>query len=216
MAGPKKPEAPSGTSGIELIVFLILLTAIIPLLVRFLFANLSPWEILLNTRSFFAIFFVKYLIWFKLISVILSGLFLWGIIYIISKTNYFIDARGEDLLDLLGGGYKFKFRVYFRWKQIQDDLKSSNSQKWKKAVTSAENIFNDILKMSGYLGSKLDDKMELLTPAQVSNLEDIKRVHALWKGISQDPTQELTQEQAKEIVEVYKKSFVEFGLVRED
>ena len=113
-------------------------------------------------------------------------------------------------------GGKYKVRVYFRWKKIKENLASSDPKNWKKAVIGSENMLNDVLKMSGYLGSRLDEKkLDLLTPAQLSNLEEVKKAHGLWKKISGDPAAELTQDQAEEIIGVYKKSFIDLNLIEE-
>ena len=138
----KKPEPKSSVSGLELVVFLILLTAIIPMIANFFSFTFDPLGFLLQVREYFAPFFEKYLIWLKIVSVILSILFIWGTVYIIIETNYFIDAIGEDILDFMSKGGKYKVRVYFRWKKIKENLASSDPKNWKKAVIGSENMLN--------------------------------------------------------------------------
>ena len=211
----KKPEpSSSGITGLELIVFVILLTAIIPIIAGFFVSTFKPLEILLNIREYFTPFFEKYLIWLEVISVMLSIFFIWGVGHAMKITNYFIDARGEDVLDFLGKDYKFKLRIFLRWRSIKKNLESADSKKWKTAILDAENILNDIFKDAGYLGSKLDAKLDLLAPEQIPNIEDIKRAVHVRREFMADPTLELTPEQAREVIEIYKKTFVEMNLIK--
>ena len=88
MAGPKKPETKSTATGLELLVFVLLLTAIIPVVAGFFTFTFNPLEFLLEVRAYFIPFFERYLFWLEVSAVILSAGFLWGIVYIISQTNY--------------------------------------------------------------------------------------------------------------------------------
>jgi len=167
-----------------------------------------------DLRGFGAYWLGPNLWWIKIVSVIFSGIFLWGIIYIIRRTNY-LDIKHEQFLDIVGSSKVSKQRSIKAWKQIQNRLLSKEANQWKLAVLEADHILNEILKMSGYLEDKLEDKLELVTPAQLSNVEEIKRVHAIRDQISKDPTFEFSQEEAKQIVGVYEQSFKELNLIRE-
>lgn len=169
---------------------------------------------LLDLRDYLEGFLAPNLWWIKIVSVIFSGLFLWGIIYIIRKTNY-LDIKREQFLDIIGSGKVSKQRSIKAWKQIQRRLQSKESNQWKLAILESDHILNEILKMSGYLGNKLEEKLELITPAQLSNVEEIKRVHAIRDQISKDPTFELSQEDAKQAISIYEQSFKELNLIRE-
>lgn len=210
----KKPEVKSTATGLELLVFVLLLTAIVPIVASFFVFTFDPISLLLEVRNYFAPFFETYLIWLKILALILSALFLWGIIYIIVKANY-LEIKKEQFLDILGRPYVAKRRSLKAWRQIQQRLRSTESNQWKLAILEADHILNEILKMSGYLGPKLEDKLELLTPAQLSNVEDIKKVHQIRHKIASDPSFQITNEEAREIIEVYKKSFIELNLIEE-
>lgn len=208
----KKPEPSSGTSSLDLLLLGILLATILPILGRFFIAVFTPTQFLLKVREFFSPFFEKNLIWLELGSLVLSGLFLWGIIYIIFKTNYF-RIKEEQFLDILGRDYISRRRSIKGWWQIQKRLLSKNQNDWKLAILEADYILNEILKMSGYLGINLEDKLDLITEAQLSNVEEIMTAHKIRDKIAADPSFVITQEEAIEVINIYKKSFIELNLI---
>ncbi len=176
--------------------------------------NVSLFDILYLAREYSGIFLQPHLWWLQLISFILSGLFIWGIVYIINNTSYF-EVKREQLLDTLGKGYVSKRRTLKGWQQIQKRMASPESNQWKLAILEADHILSEILKMSGYLGSRLDQKLELITSAQLANVNDVKNANAVRNKIAQDPAYELSREEAEEVVRIYKQSFIELNLIRE-
>lgn len=151
--------------------------------------------------------------WLQTLSVLLSALFLWGIIHIITKTNY-LAFKAEQFINILGAGRLPRYRAVKGWRQILKRLKSEDSQHWKLAVLEADKILDEILKMSGYLGS-MDDKLALIVPAQLSNIEEIRIAHKISSQISKDPTFALSQETAYHAIEIYRGAFVELNLISE-
>lgn len=180
----------------------------------FLAFLLAPLRLLYWIRDFFAPFFEKYLLTFEISAILLSILFIWGIIYIIDKTNYF-ELKKEQFLDTLGKDYISKRRSLKGWKQILERLKSPEQNSWKLAILEADHILDKILKMSGYIGTRLEEKLDLITEAQLSNVEDIRKAHKIRDKIATDPTFQIAKEEAEHLVSIYKKSFVELNLIRE-
>lgn len=213
---PKPAEKPkSQITGPDLLILGVLAASVIPIIGGFLLYLFAPLDFLYEARAFFAPFFEKYLIWLQLISLLISALLVWGLIYIITKTNYF-EMKREHFLDIMGEDLVSKRRKLKAWEQIKKRLLSENQNDWKLAILEADMIMNEILKMSGYLGNKLEEKLEIITPAQLSNVDEIKNAHKIGDKIAADPSFEITQKEAREIIDIYKKSFIEFGLLSED
>ena len=210
----KKPEPSKSVSSLDLLVLGILLASILPVISGFFVSIFTPAKFLLEVRIFFTPFFEKNLIWLELASLLLSAFFLWGIIYIISKTHY-LEIKREQFFDTLGKDYLSRRRSIKAWQQIQKRLLSENQNDWKLAILEADHILNEILKMSGYLGAKLEDKLDLITSAQLFNIDEINNAHKIRDKISGDPSFAVTQEEAREIIDIYKKSFIELNLIRE-
>ena len=209
----KKPEVSSKPSGLDLLIIGVLVASFISIsgILAFL---LTPLKILYRIRDFFAPFFEKYLLTLEISAILLSILFIWGIIYIIDKTKYF-ELKKEQFLDILGKGHVSKRRSLKGWKQILERLKSSEQNNWKLAILEADHILNEILKRSGYLGGRMEDKLDLITSAQLANVEDVWRAHGIRDKISKDPTFAITRQEAVETVAVYRRSFIELNLIKE-
>lgn len=154
------------------------------------------------------------LVWFQLVSVIISGLLFWGIVYLMTKARYF-SKKVEDYMDVHGIGNLTKRKSLKGWEQIRKRISSPVQQEWKIAVLEADTILNEILKMAGYLGISLDKKLEILTKENLSNLEEIKKAHLISNQIMKDPGMELKKEDAIIALKSYKKAFVELNLLEE-
>ena len=154
------------------------------------------------------------LVWLQLASILLSGLFIWGIVYIITKTSYF-NGKVEKYMDILGFGNLTQRRSLKGWEQIKKRIISPAQQDWKLAVLEADKIFDEILKMAGYLGSDLNKKLEILKPENLANLDEIKEAHFLANQILRDPNKELKREDAIITLRSFKKAFIELNLLEE-
>lgn len=209
----KKPELSGGRSGLDLFILALLLAAIVPVVINFFSFTLDPLGLALKARDYLAPILERNLWWLQNLSLILSALFLWGIIYIFIRTNY-LEIKRERFLDILGKGYVSRRRAIKGWRQIQKRLWSREQNQWKLAILEADHILNEILKMSGYLGPNLEEKLELITSAQLTNVEDVKRVHQIRHKIASDPSFEISFEETKEIIGIYKESFKELNLIQ--
>jgi len=212
----KKPEL-SGpkTSSLDLLILGVLLLAILPVIGGFFAFVFSPADFLLRVRDYFEPFFIHNLWWLEILALIFSALFLWGIVWIIVKTNYF-DIKKEYFLDVLGKGRVSRHRSLKAWEQIKRRMLSGDQNDWKLAILEADRILHEIFKMSGYLGNRLDDTLEKLTVEQLSNLVEIKNTHQIRDNIANDPTFQVSQDEAYEMLRVYKQAFQELGLLNQD
>ena len=197
----------------DLFILALLLAAIVPVVINFFSFTLDPLGLALKARDYLAPILERNLWWLQNLSLILSALFLWGIIYIFIRTNY-LEIKRERFLDILGKGYVSRRRAIKGWRQIQKRLWSREQNQWKLAILEADHILNEILKMSGYLGPNLEEKLELITSAQLTNVEDVKRVHQIRHKIASDPSFEISFEETKEIIGIYKESFKELNLIQ--
>lgn len=216
MADFKKPKpggGGGGNSSLELIVFGLLAIAIFYSFTGLVSPIFNPVGLLSGVRQYFSPIINENLWWLKIVSVIFSALFLWGIIHIIRKTNYLVIKR-EQYMEILGKDYLSRDRTLRAWKQILERLNSEDANNWRLAILEADHILNEILKMSGYLGS-MDEKLPKLEAEQLSNIEDVKRAHAIRDKISNDPAFPITKEEAADVIRVYEASFRELNLLRD-
>ena len=146
------------------------------------------------------------------VSIVISALLLWGIIYFIFSSGW-LRFKYDQWTDVLGSADIGRRRQLRGWKQILKRLKTENMSNWKLAVLEADKILDEIFKMSGYRGETVHDRFAQITPEVLSNIEKINQAHRVRDRIKQEPDFVITKEEAIEIAKIYQQSFQELGLI---
>lgn len=169
-------------------------------------------RIILDFRQSAGEFIAPNLYIYQIISLVISGILLWGIIYCISRSGW-LNRRIENWMDFLGVGDVGKRRQLRAWKQIVERIKSNDINNWKLAIMEADKILDDILKASGYRADTTDERFKQLTPDVISNLPQLQEAHRVRNRVAQELDFTITKEEAIATLKIYKKSFQEFGLL---
>lgn len=172
------------------------------------------WRYIFEIRNFFGDWIGAHIIALQFDSLVVSAILLWATVYITVKSHYWVVKR-EQFLDMFKIGTVFKERSLHGWKQIKEHIASSDPEEWKKAILEADKILNEILKMSGYLGHRLEDKLVLITTAQLANVEQVKQAHQITHKIHDDPGYDLAFEDALAVLKIYKEAFRDLRLIDE-
>ncbi len=98
-----------------------------------------------------------------------------------------------------------KSKMQKRWERVRARLASPSPSQYKAAVLEADKIADEILSGIGYKGKNMTEKLDQTTPDHLENLEDLRRAHETRNRIIREKEFSLTQEEAKEIIEVYEK-----------
>lgn len=150
--------------------------------------------------------------WLEFSAIIISALLIWGIIYCIIGSGY-LRTRKREWMDILGVGDVGKNYQLRAWRQIQKRLKSNEITDWKLAILEADSIFDEILKNSGYRGDTIYDRFKQLSPAALSNYNEILTAHKIRDQIIQQADFILKQEEAINTIKIYEQAFRELGLI---
>ncbi len=169
-------------------------------------------DYLLQFREWAIGFFGPSLPWLIAVSVIVSGLLLWGIFYSIAGSGY-VNHKIEEYMDILRVGDVGKRRQLRAWGKIVKAAKSKASVLWKKSILEADQIFDEILKMSGYRGPTVHDRFKQLPREALSNYDEILAAHRVRDRVKQELDFALTQEETIQVLKVYEKAFRELGLI---
>ncbi|MDP3052963.1 MAG: hypothetical protein Q8N22_03370 [bacterium] len=167
---------------------------------------------LLNFRNSTIDFFMPYFGWIKFISLIISGLLLWGIIYCVKKLSFF-NSKIEQYMDILRIGDLSKHRSIRGWQQIQKRLQAGDEENFKLAITEADRILDELLKISGYQGKNMDERLGQITQAQLFNISDAWSAHKIKQRILKEEDFHINKQEAELIINIYKKSFQELELI---
>ena len=148
---------------------------------------------------------------FILVSLILIG----GIIYALKHTfKDFMEFRGLTWRDFLGLGNRWPKRYLKSWRFIEKSLKTKDRKNMKMAVLGANQMFGDLLAVMNYPGENYDERLEVATPAQFSNLEDLRKAHKRIGKLADNFQDFVDYDEAKELVEIFKVPLEEFYVLR--
>ncbi|MFO7807546.1 MAG: hypothetical protein R6V40_03970 [Candidatus Moraniibacteriota bacterium] len=135
----------------------------------------------------------KFLLGFYLIVMFLTLL---GVLFRIGKPYYTVLMTGS--------GYKLspgKFQK--KWNKVRERVAGDNPSEWKAAVLEAGQMLNEVLKIIGYEGDNLGQKLVNMLPEHLDNLEDVKKANEVKNKIAKDESYELSREEAREVVDVF-------------
>ena len=135
-------------------------------------------DYILSIREFIFHFLRENLSLLQIFSVIISGLLFAAIIYILAKSQI-ISLAVEKYIDVLGAAKFSKRRIIKEWKQIRRRLQKIDEAQYKLAIIEADKLLDEVLKLSGFKGETMADRLKQLNPSQPSNLEDVWQVHKL-------------------------------------
>ncbi len=157
-------------------------------------------------------FIAENLLLLQFISLVISTVLIGFVIYFIIKLN-FMGNTIEHYVDVFSSKGITHRRGIKAWKRIQKMLASGDESEFKKAILEADRILNDILKMAGYSGINLDERLTQMTPAQLLNIEEIRQVHKLHNKIVSEQDFLISLGEAQVAMAIYKKAFQELKLI---
>lgn len=99
----------------------------------------------------------------------------------------------------------------FRWKKITEHMESENQNDWKQAILEADIILAEILEKMGYQGDGIGEMLRRVERADFHTLDQAWEAHKIRNIIAHEgASYELTQYEAKRVINLYKQVFEEF------
>ncbi|MEK7654333.1 MAG: hypothetical protein AAB345_03600 [Patescibacteria group bacterium] len=169
-------------------------------------------DIILKIRAGIGDFLAPNLYIFEILSLIISGVLIWGIFYTATQSNFFVK-RIEEWMDWLGWGDVGKMRQLSAWKKILRRMRKESSSEWKIAIIEADRLMDDLIRVSGLRALTSDDRYKQLGPEDMPNLVELLEAHQIRNRCAQDPDFQLSKEEAIRALRIFKKSLQEFGLL---
>ncbi len=162
--------------------------------------NISWWPYL------FAM--IKYLLIFMTI------LFATGIILILIRTEGSFKIRVREAVEeAIEAGRLPKTKTQKEWEAISHNVDSNHFEDYKKAVVSAEKLFNRVLKSANFSGSNIEDRLKKIPDSQLEFKEDIIWAHRLKEKIFEDENFEVEHEEAKRAVYIFERALKEINII---
>ena len=98
-----------------------------------------------------------------------------------------------------------------RWQEIKNHVNSFRESEWKMAVIEADKLVDDALKAAGFPGESMGERLMLIKPGQLLNLQYLWDAHKLRNLIVHDPNYQITHRQAIWAVEAFESVLRELG-----
>lgn len=147
---------------------------------------------------------VKVLLGFYMIVIVLV---LIGILFRTGKGYWVVLMSGQEFPNVTRG----KFQK--RWDEIMTLINSGDSKSWKIAILESAQMLDEVLKTTQHSGETLGEKLNGMVEVQLRNLEEVKQANKIKNRIVQEDAFDISQEEAKKIVEIFGDSLRFFELV---
>lgn len=105
--------------------------------------------------------------------------------------------------------YKFPKKFDKKWQKILKRLKKGDESNLKLAVVEADKLFDNLLLRMGYNGKDMNERLNLMTSAQLSNLEEIQQAHKIRDRVVEEKYYGLSAEETEKAISAYEKAFKE-------
>ena len=92
-----------------------------------------------------------------------------------------------------------------KWDKIKARLGSENISQYKVAILEADSVIDDIIAKIGYEGKNMTEKLDLIKPGQLENLEEIRNAHQIRNRIIHEADFHVDKKMAEETIGVYEK-----------
>lgn len=157
-------------------------------------------------------FVINHIIWFDAVAITASLVFLWLIIYFLLRAQ-FLKGKKISFFDVIGKADISRRRSVKAWKQVLKRMDANDEANLKLAIIEADKILDEVLKIAGYKGENMSDRLKQINSAQISNIEEIWQAHKIRNRIVHEPDFHIPRGEAWMLIEIYKKSLQELGLL---
>ncbi|MBI2669709.1 MAG: hypothetical protein HYX20_00980 [Candidatus Yanofskybacteria bacterium] len=134
----------------------------------------------------------------KTIAIILTVIF--GTLFVLVVRKIWSLGTLKQELNKLGGEFnpppEASTAYNARWNEIKKHVNSFIEAEWKLAVIEADKFVDDVLKTAGFTGESMGERLILIKPDQLINLQYLWDAHKLRNLLVHDPNFRLTHQQA--------------------
>jgi hypothetical protein len=163
-------------------------------------------------------FFLKGLLFFwKLISfakpmlIILTVLFIGGIVYFYKKLS---EMRINERKLLYPVELKFVPVINEKWERIQKLINSGTDSDWKLSIIEADTMLDEILVKLELPGQTIGDKLKAVEKSDFVTIDNAWEAHKIRNQIAHEGGSFLiSHREARRVIELYKTVFDEFKII---
>ena len=153
------------------------------------------------------------LFWLRLVLGGIGIFFIFAIIFLLIKSNWINFTAFDASVFFTFPGIRLR-RTGRRWKEVLARLESANEAEYKLAVLEADTMLVDILKRANITGENIEVQLDNVPSNIIPNITALKNAHNLRNTIVADPDYRLSQQEARQTLEIYENVFRDFGWIQ--
>jgi hypothetical protein len=148
---------------------------------------------------------------FKISAIAISAIMLYFIIFFLRHSKYLwnLDLYKETIRMSAAP----KGKISKKWHEVLSRMNMPEETSRKMAIVEADILVDSVLKILGFSGETLNEKIEKITSIQLKSINDLKMAHAVRKDILYNPDYEVSPEIAKETIDRYEKVLREIDVL---
>ena len=139
----------------------------------------------------------------KTVLMILSIIFAAILLMIIIKMGGLIKEEITELKAGLNLPEEAASAQDNRWQEIKNHVNSFKESEWKFAIIEADKLVDDVLKTAGFAGESMGERLMLIKPDQLLNLQYLWDAHKLRNLLVHDASYQMTHRQAIWAIEAF-------------
>lgn len=214
--GPKK-DAPKKIDPIEEFAFLFLVLLILSALVGKFVAVINSNDFDGGFASSLSTFWYELLPTLKIISLVVSGFSLVGIIYSLKQLTA-LNTTLNAFYGVAPAIVQDESQTYLpknkKWDRVLVHMASNNPSDWKLAILEADIMLEELLDASGYKGETMSDKLKSVEKSDFETIEAAWEAHKTRNTIAHEGSDfTLTRQEADRVINLFRIVFEEFHYI---
>jgi len=152
--------------------------------------------------------------WIKVIAGYLTIVLLGLLVWVIFHAFRMVRAQDKALLHVLDKPEteeEAEAMYMDDWGQIKQFANSMQEAEWKLAVIQADKLVDEMLKVQGFQGESMGERLMSIDPNRYLTLQELWEAHKLRNLLVHDISRSISKGQAVAAVESYERFLMELG-----
>lgn len=103
--------------------------------------------------------------------------------------------------------------IQSKWQEIMRHMDSDREAEWKFAIIEADKLINDSLRLAGYPGDTMGERLMNIEKSQLLSLEGLWEAHKIRNKLAHDVNYFLRYSEARRAIQFYENTLRELGVV---
>lgn len=147
----------------------------------------------------------------KIISGVISA---WLLFLIIIIARAFIKLTASKIEKTTAPEGKIApDKVTLEWEKIMSNFQKGDENGFKIAIIEADKLLDEVIKVAGFVGQDMGERLQSITPSQMSNINEIWYAHKFRNKIAHEAGFRVTQNDAQIVMDIYEKTLKDLQVI---